>query len=110
MLCMRPGLSVEIQGCPDRIEHDALARTRVSEVQKWFADNGVQTATCSEARFAKPREDPGIVCRILLHRDRALRDYFIIRENPDPDDEMMFSRDVIRDAQMLEEDFATVKH
>jgi len=109
-MCIRPGLSLELQACPDRIEHEALSRTRVAEVQKWFADNALSSSICTEPRFVKSGEEPGVVCRILLHRDRALRDYFILRDNPQEDEDIKFSREVIRDALMLEEDFKVCKH
>lgn len=105
--CMRPRLELELQACPFPIEHEAMSRTRVLAVQEWFARESIRTTISDKPRTGDP---PGVICNLLLDKDRMLRDYFIVRENPEEDDDMAFSKDVVRDARMLEEDFKTVRH
>jgi len=108
-ICMRPTLSLELQGCPNKMEHDALSKSRVNAVQQWFEDNGLTSTLCHQARFTESTDEPGVICRILLNRDRNLRDFYILREHPE-EEQITFARDVIRDAKMLEEDFQMCKH
>lgn len=110
-ICIRRTLTLVLQGAPDPIENNALSKTRVLAAQAWCADNSIPVTISDEVRFAAAGEEPGVVCNVLLHRDRNVRDYFLINENPtEYEDGISFSRDVVRDAKMLEDDFKTCRH
>jgi hypothetical protein len=109
-LCVRPSLALELQACSAKIEHEALAKARAMAVQEWFADNSQASSIDLAERYTKPGEEPGVVCKVLLHKDRQLRDFFILRDSPQDGEDITFSRAVKRDAMMLEEDFKTCKY
>jgi hypothetical protein len=109
-LCIRHRLSLELQAWPARIESTGLQNARVLAVQEWFSKQGISMKVYAALKDPQAADTPGVMCRILLDGDRALRDYFIIRDNPQEDDDVGFGSDVIRDAKMLEEDFRTCKH
>lgn len=108
MKCMRPGLDVELVGCPARIENDALAEARVQAVMSFFQTHGIIPERSAErTRVVEISDTPGVMCQLVLNRDRELRDFFLLREMGEPFKPNAATRNVIDD---LEREYKTCRH
>jgi len=105
ILCMRGTLCVELVGCPDRIEHTATNSARLRSVMEFFEKEGLEALPASEkTRTAKEGEPPAVVCKILLIKDRELRDFFLLREQGELLHVSAHTKCLIQD---MEDDFST---
>merc|ERR1712194_51501 len=61
--CMRKKLRLQLVGCPDRLENDALQKKRTVAVQEWLENSGVQHENiCISTSTRAAAGDPGVVC------------------------------------------------
>jgi hypothetical protein len=105
--CMRQKLRISVQACPAKIESDALNMMRLQIITEWFADQGMRIHIDKELGDI-PSGEPGVAISIHIDNDRSLKEFYILRD--DPDEDVKFPRDVNQIAQILEQDFKTCKH
>lgn len=107
---MRNKLKLELVTSIDRIEHEALAASRLIAASDFFATNGLRPSVSEEERVAAHGDSPGVVCCLLLEDDRELGQYLINREAPDPDEDFKPSKQLLYILDWIESNFQTVKH
>lgn len=109
-ICMRPRLKLELITVPDRIEHEALAASRMTAAHDFFCVNGVRPSLSEEVRTAKQGDDPSVACCLLLDNDPELGQYLKQKEDPNPEEDFKPSRQLLYIVDWIEDNFRLVKH
>jgi len=112
--CMRRRMTINLVGCPDPRENEAMRLKRIVFVREWLLGNGIPPASLLELECEKPRVasasgDPGVYCEMRLDDDKFLRDYYILLEEGEAPKDIA-TRDTINFAKWLEENFQSCKH
>mmetsp|Transcript_87686 Transcript_87686/g.246339 ORF Transcript_87686/g.246339 Transcript_87686/m.246339 type:complete len:517 (+) Transcript_87686:88-1638(+) len=107
MLCMRQQLSVELRGCAHQMENEAMVQSRFRVVEAFLDEQGLRSALSADRPLpVSGDETPGVICQLVLTRDRELRDYFLMREDGE---DFPLSRHTMCVVESLESDFRTRK-